>query len=50
MMVLSEDGNRLEGQVEQKGLDTKICLIGQFGWKPWTLIRVEKGLQNEIKN
>jgi len=50
MMVLSEDGNRLEGQVEQKGLDTTICLIGQFGWKPWTLIRVERGLQNEIKN
>lgn len=38
-LVISEDGNTLEGQIQEKAINTESCAVIEFGWIPWTMIR-----------
>ncbi len=38
-LILSEDGNTLSGQIQEKAINTETCAVIEFGWIPWTLIR-----------
>jgi hypothetical protein len=40
MLVLSQDGKMLKGQIKEKALDTSSCAVVEFGWRPWTMIAV----------
>ena len=40
MMTLSEDGNILQGQFQEKVLNTDSCIVIEFGWRPYTMLRV----------
>jgi len=38
-LILSEDGNTLSGQIQEKAINTETCAIIEFGWILWTMIR-----------
>ena len=38
-LILSEDGNTLAGQIQEKAINTESCMVIEFGWIPWTMIR-----------
>ncbi len=38
-LILSEDGNTLKGQIQEKAINTETCAVIEFGWIPWTMIR-----------
>jgi len=38
-LVLTEDGNTLEGQIQEKAINAESCTVIEFGWIPWTMIR-----------
>ncbi len=40
MLFLSEDGNTLQGQFQEKVLNTDSCVVIEFGWRPYTMLRV----------
>ena len=38
-LILSEDGKTLKGQIQEKAINTESCIVIEFGWKPWTILR-----------
>jgi hypothetical protein len=40
MLILSEDGNTLQGQFQEKVINTESCIVIEFGWRPYTMLRV----------
>lgn len=38
-LILSEDGNTLSGQIQEKAINTETCAVIEFGFIPWTMIR-----------
>ena len=38
-LILSEDGKTLKGQIQKKVINTESCVVIEFGWKPWTILR-----------
>ena len=38
-VVLSDDGNTLKGQLQEKVINTESCAVIEFGWRPWTMLR-----------
>ena len=38
-LILSEDGKTLKGQIQEKAINTESCVVIDFGWRPWTLLR-----------
>ncbi len=38
-LILSEDGKTLKGQIQKKVINTESCVVIEFGWRPWTILR-----------
>jgi len=38
-LILLEDGKTLKGQIQEKAINTESCVVIDFGWRPWTILR-----------
>lgn len=38
-LILSEDGKTLKGQIQEKAINTESCIVIEFGWRSWAILR-----------